>query len=1628
VADDSRNPLDRSEMRRLEGDLRGVLGELRQDLAESRQLRGQAAEEQRRTETRARAESKARRSRLGDVPPAEEPAAVESSANQAERLAQARERAARAARASEESTRSEARIVQAQRLALPRAGGTTGGYQGGLTSAEVRARAEQANLQTGGPRGPGGPPRPRPVAAAGDDGQARNLRSIIDGYRRAAAAGQGLATEESDVALRARGIAQEHQRLEASLQQSTRAIGLSSNAMQRHGYLTSEFINAARRGQVTFRELGEQVGGTIGKFAGWTGAAAAVYGALGAVSALGRGAIDSNRGVNQLSRVITSGFDTDAAQQKFRELAHEMNLPIGQVADAAYGMSKVFNNQTDALDATRQALFAVKVGELDAATATRYLTSIVAGFGLDAAQLPAVFDAINNAQNRFGGNVGQITAGVAKAAGSFRLAGGNYQQLISLIVAGTRLTGTSGENVGTAISRSASNVLTAAGQKRLEAAGLDPSKEYPQLLGQAFKEAHGASRTRVEEIARALVPAGGQFARVFVPLLENVKLYNKVMKATDPEQAKGSSVRELHKTLHSFSEQLSAVVNNLEQLGSGLAQAGALDVLGGAVFLLNQMLHASTEILDQFNQLPAPLRHALVIMAEIYGLTRLLRRFDVGASIPVGERGQLSGIAGALRRPPAQLEHAQVLRGLNDEQKFLGDARERTAQQAGLANYQALRSAQRHADLLSSGTATEQEIERSARQVVQREEEAARLKADQVDLADRQAVVQRQQKALAQQHFRTQQEVRDAAQRQGVYYAPPTLERQAPVQPSHLGDDPNATFISPQGTAAQTRYMEGQKAIQKAGQQVRGFANRAGVTGRITGGVLQVAGTSTLVAARGIGSLGKGLFGFARSIAASLGPLDILLLGIGTFLAVKSHVEGRLNESSATIDRLSSTAGGAGAIHARAQKVRDHTSFGDKLTNAYADYHNFFADNLPGGLGGGHLNTPDRVEKDAAKAADAFAATIDRVQKKGVELYLTQISGNLKRRLAGAGGNKGKQAAYDRALNELAHSYARSFGGPEALRAADELKHNFIAGLTDLKAVGGTLTSVMDAITNEPELAGFVQHLQNRVALQGPTQANVRRAGAAAARARELAARESDPKAAAKFLQDAQDAENAILQPAEQRLNYLLAAATTPHATAVARHAYIGQVRQALGIDAQHARVKQLQDNLHKRSGEIAKLEKEQAITGVGVPDLIPLDKLRKGVGGLEQFGQLGIPNLADPHSTANIVGPEEAKKSQKLKKLRAKQLADQRALRALRKEMGVTDEQFKAIVLEQRKAQAAAELQSFDTKTTLLQSQTADPVAQANILARRLDEKIKIVRENIARHLATIDDLNQVVAQRNQALQQAAQARVANFQSTQQLNASRFAAGTTNQGAILQHNLADAKRFAAYVRSQGSKLDPNTYRQALQTVYDSQKAISDYVRQQAEAMISARAELALAQTDDPVKQARIRAHEADRLIKYASDPADKIKRQAAALRAHRDVRAARAQSRFDTIEFQRDIGQITAQTEYDLLASLLKTHHLTQEFRRNVRRRMHAIKQEMNSDTNGFDLNVGNIKLPTVYEIRRAMKGGAGPSRHQVQVQNNNKITLTVADGADVDEVFSRIDDITGGSLQAAGRAAGIY
>lgn len=1547
MADESRNPQDQYSFRQLLAQLKATNAEIEGLDRGIAELRKEAQVESRRAATRESGTARQTRARAR--------AAVPATADEAKRIADETERAARAEQRRTEAARrrselvlperrsaretitaeqraaeklAQTRVRDAQRrIALERRYlnlvGTRGALDPRLLLVEPERRStiddlelarrveerrqqalrEQARVayERGrlplGAGAPPAPPPPRPPAPPAppppppDDG--RGLREVIGGSQRErvtdtealTAAQQRAQAQQEALDHATRVAAQGTQEQRRALQEHARTLGLSGDSFRRHGALTTEFITAAAKGQTTIRELGYQVGATIGKFAGWTAAASAVYGAAAAMQRLGTGAIDSVSGVAQMQRVV-DGLDTDAAQQQFRDLAREFNLPIATVSEAAFEAARVFKNQDDIFAATRTTLGAVRVAELSAGDAGRYLNAIYRGLGGTANDLQGTLDAANQITNRFGGTTQDLVAGTAGAAAAFRNAakdGEGYKELLALIATGQAATGRSGQEIGTVVRRGATQVLRP--EKRqtlLDLLGLDPrDASYTELIQRAQQIFADAATTAEQKSLIAstiftpeLASRGGQ------AILERGDLYRERLREAQPDRAAGSTGREVDRLLKSFREELAQIGVNLERLGSALAQSGALTTIGAMVQSLNAALNVATRIVETFALLPAPLRTSLVVLGQIVAARALLRRFDAGA--PLVER---FGVGQSLRRRPVPLERAEILQGIGYQRQWVEEETRSVGQRRQTAEFRRLRAQERLAQAVNEG-AGEEEILRRRQQFLRFEREALDLAEDQADLAAQHRATLHQENEFKRRTVRSQrlslEQQRAVAQELGIFYRNPTLEQRTTARPVPIGAPRDGglggaggaasdlAFVGAAGRStgaarAASRGAAQQGVLRAAVEEQRRSVTLFGRQNRAISTILGTASGAVVAAGRGIQGTAFGFTRLAASIGAALGPIELLILGaIGVATVYSEFVE-----ASKKVDELRNLK----ALTPDQLDKRARKELKDSLPTQVVDAgFGLFSD--IGRAVGVDLRTPNERRNDAAARALEESQRIRQLNRQGRLLTTRQIGQRYERRLRGADSAKEIDAAEQQALAELRGGRAVVLGrGPAALAAIRRSRQYIVRRAQEMRQVMGELR---DAIpTDLTGLGTYAQvTLPSNIGLDGLRKGDIAGARRALRNARAIAKNATDPQERAQALAVIVAIEDAIIDGASRELDRMLRIiGKDPKRRSAAIGTFNRSLRRALPTGRSRERAEQ----------EIAERGEREA------------------------------------------------------------QQAEQAANEAL----------------ALRQAQRAA--------------------------------------------------------------------------ATAQFNRDHFA----NQAAILGRAVSDAQAAAADIRaSSGTGAD---YYNALASVAQAQQAAAEYARQQAQELIRATGELRKARTDDPVRQAQIDLTTAKRLQRFATTEAERRQSRAEVINARKRVRDTALQSRVEDIDFRLEMERITREEAIRQLQSLTKTSGITKEARRDILRKIKALRD--GGEEGELDLRVGDIKLPTAYEVRRALgeaqRGQAGPAVSAQQasylrsstVNNNmggNTVNITVNDPQAAARVYEALDAYGMGPGRAADRAAG--
>lgn len=1399
--------------------------------------------------------------------------------------------------------------------------------------------------------------------------------------------------------------------------------GGASQAMRRHGALTTEFIQAASRGEVTIRELGFQTAATIGKFGGWLGAGAAIYGVVGALGALSRGALDAYSGVNLVQRVITRGVDPSALRKSFRDLSGEFNLPIGTVTDAVYQMGKVFHNTDDAISASKAVLYSVKVGELDVADATRYLIAIVNGFQLPASQMAQVFDQINQAQNRFGITIEDVEAGLAKASGQFRQSGGDITHLIALITTAQKVTGNTGQVIGTALSRAPNFLRQAANQQALREFGIKASTNVQQVLEDAFKISGKLSGARLQDLAATIF--GPQYgARVGTALLANRPLFEDVLKKVQPGKAQGSAYRELQTALGGVDEQLQKILVTLQRVGSNLAEAGAFDSLFLLVRTLNSSLTAANSLLETFNQLPSGLRHALAILLQLSLAMRLLQRFQLGEAIaggqgvqPGGARGAIAGIFSEGDRGTARRYRA----GLFAEQRFLEDERATATSRLAQAGFKAqvaseqYIAAQNKIELLSrqgadSATASKDQAQRMA--MAQTEQEAASRNM----VSARQQVLDIEGQNLVA--TRRLEEVNTSLANTRKRFGLPGLSTSRTIAEAERTGSRQffPTVLGTPTTVPPSTVAGAQEAVDREAVGLRRAAEEGGLPANTEQTLATAQGEATRTAQR-TGRVTSMFRGVGGAFNRMLGGFGNLLFAAFAYSLVADELKNLGDKVISGIDAAQVKATSAKEQADQLKTVAAQATSGDSFAETAYD---FFSGS---GIFHGPLESLFGIGSDqglgdqrrALALRDQAIARIQQLTKEGQRAaglpisyrYASDVQRNiedLSKRDVGRHRANDLLDQYDTELKNSMESLGQAGGtSKEQKQRLQDAEAALRTARADSAANSDLAQRIASLQTDELQ-KGLESSLTLAANQRGPQQRQAfERARIYYERINLNLSNSNNADDIASLDQARQKFYQGIEQTVQDELTRGLLLSKSPSERTGAYTQAFNTLRQQL-LRAPRADLQQQQQTVQNLRNRLQQ-ENDPAVT--------------RSLAAVQRSALLATAP-AGPRGPTDLSIDNKA-----LDQLRQKVKGQTQETQALRKYLQESERQYRQIKAEierQRyEEQAAVRQARVDVQT----SQTADPLRQARIQIDFLGNEIGRAIDEYGRGSQEVLSL---IQQRQDAINQRFQSQLALIQAQAGLREAGINQ-QTNPVGFAQTQIGDLQQQLAFMQAHKSRFDPASIIALEAQIQTAQVQLGETIRQQAIdvrnaafAVASARAQA----TGNDVRVAEVAIRQAQYAYRTAQTRADRLNALAQAIQARAQRRDAIYQSEVEDIQFQADIGKLTLDQQVNQYQHLLHTLNLTRDLRRDLRRKIYDLKQQEEQDSEGFDLKVGDIKLPTIYEIRRALKGGIG-APPQVSVNQQNSITIPVNNSQDAAKVGSQIDKAINGGAANAMRSAGL-
>lgn len=171
-----------------------------------------------------------------------------------------------------------------------------------------------------------------------------------------------------------------------------------------------------------------------------------------AFTSLNQTLVETEDATIALQRVLPEG---SATNQQIIDDLYEMSQIYGQafegVQQATQNFAKAGLDYEESLTATKAALIAVNVAELDVTQATEGMIAIMTQFGYTAEDLMDIVDMLNKVGDQYAVSSEKLLTALQRTGSSAANANLSLEETIGLVTSLSEATGRSGENIGTAV-------------------------------------------------------------------------------------------------------------------------------------------------------------------------------------------------------------------------------------------------------------------------------------------------------------------------------------------------------------------------------------------------------------------------------------------------------------------------------------------------------------------------------------------------------------------------------------------------------------------------------------------------------------------------------------------------------------------------------------------------------------------------------------------------------------------------------------------------------------------------------------------------------------------------------------------------------------------------------------------------------------------------------------------------------------------------------------------------------------------------------------------------------------------------------------------------------------------------
>jgi hypothetical protein len=328
----------------------------------------------------------------------------------------------------------------------------------------------------------------------------------------------------------------------------------------------------------------------------------------------------------QVSQALEqTGRNTDGIRASLSGLSMEYGVALRDVYATAAGLAGLFDSSDignkELLSLTRIAtqLQLISRGALNAQEAMRSLASVTSAYGREAkgnvvgVEFGDIADILTTIQNELGVNIEQSVEGVSRLSGQAKQLGINFANVAAYVAAISKFTGQEGAAAGEQFSRILASLQTGKTQSTLfdafNKSNLGPdavilkadlqARNYEGVIDNLLKN---YSRLNKAEQDRVAVALGGQrqAAATNALLIEGAR----VLEITEKAQ---NSYGAAERRATAISQTLAATIDKVRQgfvnLVKALVEAGILNAFGATLLVVEKALNLVNTGLEKFNEL-----------------------------------------------------------------------------------------------------------------------------------------------------------------------------------------------------------------------------------------------------------------------------------------------------------------------------------------------------------------------------------------------------------------------------------------------------------------------------------------------------------------------------------------------------------------------------------------------------------------------------------------------------------------------------------------------------------------------------------------------------------------------------------------------------------------------------------------------------------------------------------------------------------------------------------------------------------------------------------------------------------------------------------------------------------------